>query len=151
MQKLNFPTYQFKVKKEGEKLLIYDKLRKGYFSLTPEEWVRQHAVEFLTQDKHLPESWLQIEKQLNISGRNVRFDLVCQNNFAEILLLLECKAPNVKLTQATFDQILRYNNVLKSKYLWITNGLEHFIFEFNETNNKYENISIQNFLSDFSN
>ena len=150
MQKLNFPTYQFKVKKTGDKLFIYDKLRKGFFLLTPEEWVRQHAVRFLTETKNLPESWMQVEKHLKVTDRNLRFDVVCKNNFGENLLLLECKSPEVKINEATFDQILRYNNVLESKYLWITNGLEHHIFEYNKLDNKYENISIQNFLNDFS-
>jgi hypothetical protein len=130
MQKLNFPTYQFKVKKsESSDVLIFDAVRKKYVKLTPEEWVRQHAIKFLVEEKQISLSLMEVEKLLKINNTNKRFDLVCKNNNGEVLLLLECKAPNVKLSQATFDQILRYNNELKAQYIWITNGLEHFIFK----------------------
>jgi hypothetical protein len=139
MQKLNFPTYTFKVKNaEDGSLLIYDTLRKKYVKLTPEEWVRQHAIKYLNKEKGFSLSLMEAEKKITINTTTKRFDLVCKNNKGETLLLLECKSPNVKLTQATFDQILRYNNVLKAHYIWITNGINHFIFKLDYENNTYQ-------------
>lgn len=142
MQKLNFPTYQFKViKSESNDVLIFDAVRKKYVKLTPEEWVRQHAIKFLVEEKQISLSLMEVEKLLKINNTNKRFDLVCKNNNGEVLLLLECKAPNVKLSQATFDQILRYNNELKAQYIWITNGLEHFIFKLDYDNKTHHPVS----------
>ena len=126
MQKLNLPTYNFKFKSSENKTLIFDKLRKKYMVLTPEEWVRQHFVYFLIEEKKYPISLIALEKQLTINNRKKRTDILVFNTAGNPEIIVECKAPSIKITQATFDQIARYNLKLKATYLIVTNGLEHF-------------------------
>ena len=126
MQRLNLPTYNFKLKSSENKTLIFDKLRKKYVVLTPEEWVRQHYVCFLIEEKKYPISLIALEKQLIINNRKKRTDILVFNNEGNHEIIVECKAPSIKITQDTFDQIARYNLKLKANYLIVTNGLEHF-------------------------
>jgi hypothetical protein len=126
MQKLNLPNYKFKLKSSENKTLIFDNLRKKYFVLTPEEWVRQHFVQFLIDEKKYPVSLIAIEKQLTINNRKKRTDILVFNTDGNPDIIVECKAPQIKITQATFDQIARYNLKLKANYLIVTNGLDHF-------------------------
>ena len=126
MQKLNLPTYNFKFKSSENKTLIFDKLRKKYMVLTPEEWVRQHFVQFLIAEKKYPISLIALEKQLTINNRRKRTDILVFNSDGKHEIIVECKAPCIKITQNTFDQIARYNLKLKANYLIVTNGLEHF-------------------------
>ncbi|MGK0325182.1 MAG: hypothetical protein ACJA1D_000521 [Polaribacter sp.] len=126
MQKLNLPTYNFKFKSSENKTLIFDKLRKKYMVLTPEEWVRQHFVYFLIEEKKYPVSLIAIEKQLTINNLKKRSDILVFNTDGKPEIIVECKAPSIKITQDAFDQIARYNLKLKAKYLIVTNGLEHF-------------------------
>lgn len=126
MLKLNLPTYNFKLKSSENKTLIFDKIRKRYFVLTPEEWVRQHFVRFLIEEKKYPTSLIALEKQLTVNKRKKRTDILVFNNKGNHNIIIECKAPTIKITQATFDQIARYNLKLKANYLIVTNGLEHF-------------------------
>ena len=126
MQRLNLPTYNFKLKSSENKTLIFDKLRKKYVVLTPEEWVRQHYVCFLIEEKKYPISLIALEKQLIINNRKKRTDILVFNNEGNHEIIIECKAPSIKITQDTFDQIACYNLKLKANYLIVTNGLEHF-------------------------
>ncbi|WP_159952020.1 type I restriction enzyme HsdR N-terminal domain-containing protein [Polaribacter septentrionalilitoris] len=126
MQKLNLPTYHFKLKSSENKTLIFDKFRKKYLVLTPEEWVRQHFVQFLVDEKKYPSSLIAIEKQLTINNRKKRTDILVFNTDGNHDIIVECKAPSIKITQDTFDQIARYNLKLKANYLIVTNGLEHY-------------------------
>jgi hypothetical protein len=126
MQKLNLPNYNFRVKSNENKTLIFDNLRKKYMVLTPEEWVRQHFVQFLIQEKKYPVSLIALEKQLTINNRKKRTDILVFNKEGSPEIIVECKAPKIKITQATFDQIARYNLKLKANFLIVTNGLEHF-------------------------
>ena len=126
MIKLNLPNYKFKLKSSENKTLIFDNLRKKYFVLTPEEWVRQHFVQFLIDEKKYPVSLIAFEKQLTINNRKKRTDILVFNADGNPDIIVECKAPQIKITQATFDQIARYNLKLKANYLIVTNGLEHF-------------------------
>ncbi|WP_166382224.1 type I restriction enzyme HsdR N-terminal domain-containing protein [Polaribacter sp. 11A2H] len=126
MQKLNLPSYNFKLKSSENKTLIFDKLRKKYMVLTPEEWVRQHYVSFLIEEKKYPVSLIALEKQLTINNRKKRTDILVFNKEGNHEIIVECKAPSIKITQDTFDQIARYNLKLKANYLIVTNGLDHF-------------------------
>ncbi len=126
MQKLNLPTYPFKLKNSEKHTLIFDNLRKKYFVLTPEEWVRQHFVCFLIDEKKYPVSLIALEKQLIINNRKKRTDIVIFNKEGNPDIIVECKAPHIKISQDTFDQIARYNLKLRANYLIVTNGLEHF-------------------------
>jgi hypothetical protein len=126
MQDLNLPTYKFKLKSNENKTLIFDNLRKKYVVLTPEEWVRQHYVSYLIEEKKYPTSLIAIEKQLVINNRKKRTDILVFNSDGKPEIIVECKAPSIKLTQVTFNQIARYNLKLKANFLILTNGLEHF-------------------------
>lgn len=137
LQKLNLPTYNFKLKNSENKTLIFDKLRKKYFVLTPEEWVRQHYVSFLIDQKKYPISLIGIEKQLTINNRKKRTDILVFNAAGKPDIIVECKAPQIKITQATFDQIARYNLKLKANYLIVTNGLEHYYCKMDFKNETY--------------
>jgi Type I restriction enzyme R protein N terminus (HSDR_N) len=138
MQKLNFPSYSFRFKNSENKVSIFDPIRKKFIILTPEEWVRQHVVEFLIQEKKYPKSYINVEKLLKINDLNKRYDVVVFNPDGTIFLLVECKAPEIKISQTTFDQIARYNMVLKSNYLMVTNGLNHYFCEMDFVQNKYK-------------
>ncbi len=137
MQKLNLPSYSFKLKSNEKHTLIFDNLRKKYFVLTPEEWVRQHYVQFLIKDKNYPVSLIALEKQLIINNRKKRTDIVIFNKEGNPDIIVECKAPHIKISQATFDQIARYNLKLKANYLVLTNGMEHYYCKMDFENETY--------------
>lgn len=137
MQKLNFPTFTFRFKNSENKVAIFDEIRKKFIILTPEEWVRQHVVQFLLQEKKYPKSYVNVEKLIKINDLNKRYDIVVYQPNGELFLLIECKAPEVKIAQQTFDQIARYNLVLKAKYLMVTNGLNHYFCQMDFENEEY--------------
>jgi hypothetical protein len=137
MQKLNLPTYNFKLKSSENKMLIFDKLRKKYIVLTPEEWVRQHFVYFLIEEKKYPVTLIALEKQLTINNLKKRSDILVFNTDGKPEIIVECKAPSIKITQNTFDQIARYNLKLRANYLILTNGLEHFYCKMDFKNETY--------------
>ena len=137
MQNLNFPTYSFRFKNSENKVSIFDEIRKKFILLTPEEWVRQHVIHFLLLDKNYPKSYINVEKLIKINDLSKRYDGVVFQPNGEIFLLIECKAPEVAISQQTFDQIARYNLVLKAKYLMVTNGLNHYFCQMDFENEKY--------------
>ena len=137
MKKLNLPAYEFKLKQEGKKTKIFDALRKKELVLTPEEWVRQHVVKFLIEERNFPKGLIGLEKSLKLNGLTKRADILVYGRNAKPLFMVECKAPEVKITQAVFDQVSRYNISLKLPYLMVTNGLKHFCAKINFTENKF--------------
>jgi len=137
MKKLNFPTYSFRFKNSENKTAIFDEIRKKFILLTPEEWVRQHTVQFLLQDLKYPKSYINVEKLIKINTLNKRYDIVVFQPNGEIFLLIECKAPEVAISQQTFDQIARYNLTLKAKYLMLTNGINHYFCQMDFEHEKY--------------
>ena len=137
MEKLNFPEFDFSFKSKENKNFIFDPIRKKWLVLTPEEWVRQHCIQFLLKIKNVPLGFIQVEKKLNINNTEKRYDLVVFKPDMSIMVLIECKAPQVNLTQKTFDQIARYNTVLKSDYLVLTNGLIHFFYKMDFKKGQY--------------
>ena len=137
MQQLNFPTYSFRFKNSENKVSIFDSVRKKFILLTPEEWVRQHVVEFLLVEKKYPKSLINVEKTVKVNGMNKRYDIVVFNPNGSIFLLIECKAPEIKIDQKTFDQIARYNLSLNAQYLMVTNGLNHYFCQMDFENEKY--------------
>jgi hypothetical protein len=119
-----------------------DPIRKKFVLLTPEEWVRQHVIQDLL-DKGISKTRLSIEKQFEVMGQQKRFDVVVAGSNASIALLVECKAPEVPITQATFDQIARYQLALNANYLMVTNGLAHIYCQIDYTQQTYH------FMPDF--
>jgi hypothetical protein len=138
MQALNLPTYNLKIKSKENKFFIFDIIRKKYVVLTPEEWVRQHFLHFLIEEKNYPKSLIAIEKKLTINNLTKRTDILIFNTKGEPHLIVECKAPSIEITQNTFDQIARYNLKLNATYLVVTNGLNHFQCTVDFENESYQ-------------
>lgn len=138
MQKLNLPEYSFRLKNSENKLAIFDEIRKKFVLLTPEEWVRQHVVQFLIIEKKYPKSLINVEKTLEINGLKKRYDIVVFHSNGQINILVECKSADIQISQETFDQIARYNMSLKANFLMITNGLQHYFCQMNLDENKYQ-------------
>jgi len=126
LQPLHLPPYPFKISDQNGQLFIFDVIRKKNIFLTPEEWVRQHFVQYLIQQKKYPKTLIKIEGGHKLYGKANRSDIVAFNSAGEKILLVECKAPAVNIDQKTFDQIARYNMVHKVSLLAVTNGLQHF-------------------------
>ena len=145
MQKLNFPPYSFRFKNNQNKIAVFDDLRKKFVILTPEEWVRQHCVQFLIKEKKYPASLINVEKELQINDLKKRYDIVVYNTDGSIHLIVECKAPKITINQSTFDQIARYNLTLNATYLMVTNGLNHYYCQMDFKAEAY------NFLKDIPN
>lgn len=133
---LNFPAYDFKITDIDGKNYIFDIIRKKNLVLTPEEWVRQHIVRFLIENNY-PPSLISIERQITFNQLKKRFDILVYNNQAAPIMLIECKAPEVKLSQETLNQIALYNTQFKVDYLFISNGLKHLICRYDKGLNKY--------------
>ncbi len=134
MKILNFPTYPLNIKKTQNKLHIFDRLRKKFVVLTPEEWVRQHLVWYLIEDLKYPEGLIKLEHSFIVNGNPVRSDLVVFSSDGIPLLLAECKAPSVKIGNDTLLQAGRYNIVTRTNILLITNGLLHLCCKVNFEN-----------------
>jgi len=138
LPRLNFPESQFKLKEEQGRMLIFDVSRRKYVTLNPEEWVRQNCLHYLRDAKGYPISLLAVEKGFSINGVNLRYDIVAYSNRGTPLLLIECKAPEITISQKTFDQIAVYNLELKVPYLLVTNGLQHFCCVADFENKKFQ-------------
>ena len=128
MQQLNFPVFDFQIISESGEEKIFDIIRKKYVQLTPEEWVRQHAVRYLIENKGYPRTLIQIEGSIKVGKMNKRCDIIAYNKQMQPMLLVECKRPEVELNQEVFDQIFRYNISLGVPKLFVTNGKSHYCF-----------------------
>jgi hypothetical protein len=138
MQPLNLPEYPLKTRvNEDGKTEVFDAIRKKYVVLQPEEWVRQQFIGFLTEQKNYPPSLIGIEKGLKINQLQKRFDAVVYDRNGSPLVLIEFKAPTVKLSEKTFSQVAAYNLKMKVKYLIISNGLTHYCCSMDYKNNSF--------------
>jgi len=148
MEKLNFPDYSIRFKNKENKDFVFDIIRKKWFLLTPEEWVRQHCIHFLIFNKNYPKSLINVEKKILVNKIPKRYDIVVYSKYGDAIILVECKASNINISQNVFDQIAKYNLSLKSKYLMVSNGMSHYFCEVNyESNNYYFLADIPNFKS----
>ena len=135
---LNLPAYAANIQRDGTKLLIFDELRKKQLVLTPEEWVRQHWVHHLINDKGYPRSLIKIEGGLTVNTMARRSDLMVYDTQGNKILLAEFKAPSVKITQAVFEQIARYNMVHRVPLLLVSNGLQHYYCRIHFESERFE-------------
>lgn len=136
MVKLNLPPFDFQLKHGQERILIFDSLRKQYVVLTPEEWVRQHFIHYLIHHLNYPKALIKIEGGLTFNKLQKRSDIVVFNREGNPWMVIECKAPDLKLSDRTVHQASVYNHSLKAKYLVITNGMVHICCEIDWTNLK---------------
>jgi hypothetical protein len=137
MHQLQFSAFRFRFKNSENKVVIFDEIRKKFIQLTPEEWVRQHVVHHFIYEKKYPKSLINVEKQIQVNGQTKRYDVVVYYPDGRLRVLVECKAPEVVISQATFDQIARYNTALRADYLMVTNGLNHYFCQMDFENEKY--------------
>lgn len=133
MQPLNLPPAPLRIESKDNKELVWDELRKKKIVLTPEEWVRQHWVHHLHSTFAYPLSNLAVERSFKLNGLVKRFDLLAffQGN---PVLVVECKAPHVPITEDVFHQALRYNQVLQAPVLVVSNGLQHYALDLTNNN-----------------
>ncbi|MFP4845927.1 type I restriction enzyme HsdR N-terminal domain-containing protein [Winogradskyella sp. PE311] len=145
MQELNFPKFEYRFKSTENKVSIFDVIRKKFIILQPEEWVRQHCIHYLINQKKYPKSLINVEKELTINGLKKRYDIVIFNSDGSIYLIVECKSHSIRINQDTFDQIARYNLVLNANLLMVTNGLNHYYCQMDTVKEEYS------FLEDIPN
>ena len=129
MNRLNLPAFEYKIKKEAGKIWILDSIRRKYVVLTPEEWVRQHFIHYLINDFKYPKSLFRVESGLKYNNMSKRSDIVIHNRQGNAWMLVECKSPDIKLTQKAFNQVAVYNMTIGAKYLAVTNGMAHYCCE----------------------
>ena len=122
MINISFPEPSFRLKKEGDKEYIFDQLRKRWLLLTPEEWVRQSFIQYLTEIMQYPSSLIAQEKEIRLGDLKKRFDILIYNKKHEPWMIIECKAETVALSKETLQQALRYNISVPVEFLLITNG-----------------------------
>lgn len=134
---LNLPDYPLNVKKNGNRLVVFDRLRKRFVTLTPEEWVRQHFVEYLIEEKQFPAALMANEVSLTQNGIKRRCDTLVADRQGQPLVIVEYKAPEIEITQQVFDQIVRYNMVLRARYLMVSNGMTHYCCQIDYEHNTY--------------
>ncbi len=139
MIKIAYPPYQHKIKKELDKELIFDEIRKQWIMLMPEEWVRQNFLQYLIQVKNYPASLIAVEKEIFLGDVKKRFDIIVYDKNTKPWMLIECKEMNVPLNNAVLSQVLRYNINLRVPYLVITNG--SYCYAFINTNNKLQELN----------
>ena len=137
LQPLNLPPYPFKITEDNGQYSLFDELRKKNIIITPEEWVRQHFVQYLIRQKAYPKTLIGLEGGHKLHGMARRTDILVRNNKGEKVLLVECKAPSVSISQHVFDQIARYNMVHKVPLLAVTNGLQHYYCRIDFENKRY--------------
>lgn len=137
---LNLPQYDVKTRLHKGQHQVYDTIRKKYVALTPEEWVRQHFVNYLIVHRGYPAGLINIEFPVTVNGMLQRADIVAYGRSGEPLLVVECKAPVVRLDTEAFSQAARYNLTLKADYLVVTNGIKHYCSRVNLQSKEFKSI-----------
>lgn len=137
MLKLNIPPFQMKLSGTQERPKILDILRRKFVALTPEEWVRQHFIHFLIEHKGYPSALMANEVALSCGNKQLRADTVLYDRDLNARMIIEYKAPTIKITKRVFEQVTAYNFLLHVDYLIVSNGLTHYYCKMNYENNSY--------------
>jgi len=137
---LNLPAFEYKIRRHDGKSQIFDPLRRKFVALTPEEWVRQHFVNYLIVNKGFPAGRMANECNIMLNGQKKRCDTVLYDTFLKPLVIMEYKAPDVVINQAVFNQIAAYNMVLRVRYLIVSNGKNHYCCRIDYESQKVEYI-----------
>ncbi|MCG8579838.1 MAG: type I restriction enzyme HsdR N-terminal domain-containing protein [Bacteroidales bacterium] len=138
MQKLNLPPVQFRTKQTGNKIQVFDEVRKKFVALTPEEWVRQHFIHYLISGLGYSAGLIAVEMLVKVNGLSQRADIVLYDKQGQARVIVECKAPEVPVTRAVFNQAARYNTKLNVDYLVVTNGMQHYCAKLLDETGNYE-------------
>jgi hypothetical protein len=139
--RLSFPEYNFSIKEAEGRSLIFDPVRKKFVVLTPEEWVRQHVIRYLIEEKAVPPALMRSEGEIVLNRTRKRFDVAVFTRNGKALLAVECKAPGVAITQEVLDQAIRYNMTLRVRFLVLSNGLQNLVFEIGADENKLKRLA----------
>ncbi len=134
---LSLPPCTLQISKKEGNHLVFDILRKKHLICTPEEWVRQHWIHYLIEEKHYPKALIMPESGLQLNNMPRRSDLLVYSRKGSRLLLAEFKNPGIRITDTVFEQIARYNSVFKVPYLLVSNGLTHFYCKIDFNAKKY--------------
>lgn len=133
MPQLNLPLATLKIRKSENQQQVFDVFRNTFINLTPEEWVRQQLLHYLVDKLQYPQNLISVEKSIDVNGQLRRYDAVIYSRITKPIMVIECKAPNIKLTQDVFDQIHAYNQSLKVDFLLISNGMQHYCIKMDES------------------
>lgn len=134
---LNLPPAELRLEQTESGVTVFDPLRRRHVRLTPEEWVRQHFTAYLIHEKGYPAGLLGNEVSLTINGMTRRCDSVLYGLDRQPRMIIEYKAPTVALTQKVFDQVWRYNTVMRVEWLIVSNGLQHIVCHLNKEKGTY--------------
>ena len=138
MTELNLPKYNMRISRDrNNNIKIFDSIRKKFVSLTPEEYVRQHFTNWLINYLHYPIGLIANEVKISLNSTIKRCDTIVYSNMGDPMMIIEYKAPHISINQKVFDQIVRYNMVLKTKYLVVSNGMQHYCCIIDYDNNSY--------------
>lgn len=133
MKELNLPPFKYKIDKLENNTMIFDSIRKKFVILTPEEWVRQHFVNYLISYLSYPKALIKIEFRIKYNTLYKRTDILIFNSSGNPVITIECKSTKIKLSQKVIEQISVYNKVIKSPYCIVTNGIEHICWHYNDS------------------
>ena len=126
MQNLNFPSFDIKTRVLDGQSQVFDPIRKKYVALIPEEWVRQHVIYYLVEERKYSINLMAVEHPFTINRVKHRADIVAFDSLGRPILVVECKAPEVNIDDSTIHQVTRYNLFLRAPFIIVTNGLVHF-------------------------
>ena len=133
-KKLSFPSFEFRIEKINDKLMIFDVLRKKSVRLTPEERVRQHLIRYLIEYRQYPKSMIKVESGLKYNKLLKRSDILVFSQDGHPFMVIECKSPDLKLDDKVIHQVAAYSRSLQVKYIGISNGLKHYCWEIDQEN-----------------
>ena len=145
---LNIPEQKIEIKSNNSKNYIFDLIRKKYLVLTPEEWVRQNLVSYFINDLHYPKGLIKTESSLKYNNLKKRSDILIYNNDMTHYMIVECKSYKIKLSKSHLNQSAIYNKIYRSRYLMVSNGMEHIVCEYDWEN---ETFKFRNSIPEFSN
>lgn len=131
MIQLNFPPADLRIRQQNDRMEVFDPLRRKFVQLTDEEWVRQNLINYLATDRKIPMTMMASERGLLVNNMPKRFDLLIFSPNGNPIMIVECKAPHIRVNEEVFYQAARYNITLQVEYLLITNGLEHHCIHVN--------------------
>jgi hypothetical protein len=137
LKPLKLPPCSLRIKEDAGGQLVYDSLRRKYVALTPEEEVRQRFVCYLTEYLHYPPGLIRIEASFRLHSMLRRADILIHDRAGEPVMIVECKAPTVKISQEVFDQVINYNFSYGVRYLIVTNGITHYVGRIDRQNHSF--------------
>ena len=138
-ESLNMPNYsdRIRMRKQNEQIQIFDPIRGKWIVLTPEEWVRQNTIIYISDTLEVPMTRIANEVAITYNGLTKRCDSIIYDDYGNPLIIIEYKRSEIEITQCVFDQIATYNLQLRVPYLIVSNGLQHILCKVDFESRKY--------------